>query len=149
MHLIYIHWFILDLIFNLIFNLNFNLHALIQLVKTRAVNSDASRGTEIGSDSALYRLNAEGGGTCILMKVDALVGFKYKTKLGEDIVRLVFYINFFVKKQILKWILFHLLLLLFLFRKPIHSFQINRLLMGTAAMKINKRWFSNGKISFW
>ncbi|BES88940.1 Lysosome-associated membrane glycoprotein (Lamp) [Nesidiocoris tenuis] len=51
------------------------------------------KGTDIGTDAALYRLKAESGGTCILLKVDALVGFKYTTKLGEDIEKDTFVPN--------------------------------------------------------
>ncbi|KAF6215443.1 hypothetical protein GE061_010196 [Apolygus lucorum] len=42
-----------------------------------------AKGVDLGTDVVLYRLKAESGGTCILLKVDALVGFKYRTKLDE------------------------------------------------------------------
>ncbi|KAL1124795.1 hypothetical protein AAG570_001416 [Ranatra chinensis] len=34
-------------------------------------------------DNVIYRLNSEGGNTCILLRVDAIVSFKYTTKLNQ------------------------------------------------------------------
>lgn len=40
--------------------------------------------------ASLFRLNEEGGNTCILLRVDAVIEVKFKTKLGSEDVS---YIN--------------------------------------------------------
>lgn len=39
--------------------------------------------------ASLFRLNEEEGNTCILLRVDAVIEVKFKTKLGAEDVRVV------------------------------------------------------------
>jgi len=45
------------------------------------------------TEQPLYRLDGSNGQACILLQVDALITVKYRTKLGEDQVRLAYKLN--------------------------------------------------------
>lgn len=59
-----------------------------ELESTMAMPSESTTThRSLSTEPPLYRLDRSNGQACILLQVDALITVKYRTKLGEDQVR--------------------------------------------------------------
>lgn len=78
-----------NLLFKPVVNFEVKTTTTVPSTTTQASTTHKSFSTE----EPLYRLDGSNGQACILLQVDALITVTYRTKLGEDQVRLAYELN--------------------------------------------------------